>query len=107
MLVDLTPSQVMALGDILLAYTMTPGHIEVFVDVVHQVETRPEDLLRLFVDVGAGLHAVLHTPARLQQTILEMRSAVALSRQFNTPVADAQLVLDWAEQFEFGSKSGS
>jgi hypothetical protein len=36
----------------------------------------------------------------VKQTIAEMRSAVELSRQLGTPVADHQLILDWADQLE-------
>jgi hypothetical protein len=39
-------------------------------------------------------------PPHVQQTINEMRSAVELSKQFGTPVADHQLILDWANQLE-------
>lgn len=35
-------------------------------------------------------------------TIKEMRSAVLLARQFKTPVADEQLIADWANQLELG-----
>ena len=34
----------------------------------------------------------------LRQVILEMRSAVQLSQQFGTPVADQQLIRNWADQ---------
>jgi hypothetical protein len=36
----------------------------------------------------------------VRQVILEMRSAVQLSLRFGTPVADQQLLLDWADQLE-------
>jgi hypothetical protein len=48
--VTLTPSQRMALADILLTTTIqTPGHSEVHVDVARNVETTPEELLNLMI----------------------------------------------------------
>jgi len=38
--------------------------------------------------------------AALQALIGEMRSAVTLAAWFHTPVADAQLLLDWADELE-------
>jgi hypothetical protein len=54
MLVDLTLSQVMALANIVATNIQQPDHIEVHHDVVRGVDTTPEELLRLLVDVGAG-----------------------------------------------------
>lgn len=50
MVYNLTQSQVMALCDILVAYLLQPEHTEVFHDVVHQIDTTPEELLQLFMD---------------------------------------------------------
>lgn len=55
MLVDLSPSQVMALANIVLENMRHPAAAAVHIDIVRQVETTPEDLLRLLVDVGAGI----------------------------------------------------
>lgn len=43
--VVLTHSQLMALRSLVLHYTQLPGHTEVFIDVVRDLETHPEDLL--------------------------------------------------------------
>lgn len=53
MLVDLTASQMRALCSMLLETLTTPGRPWVHVDVVEQVETTPEDLLMLFMNVLA------------------------------------------------------
>lgn len=37
---------------------------------------------------------------RLKTMIGQMRSAVQLSQQFNAPVADRQLISDWANELE-------
>ena len=50
--VALTRSQCMALRSLLLDYILWPRHTEVFVDVVRQVETTPEELLELFAAQG-------------------------------------------------------
>jgi phage terminase large subunit GpA-like protein len=42
----------------------------------------------------------------IQDTIDEMRSAVQLSGQFNTPVADGQLIRDWADQLAEALRAG-
>lgn len=53
MLVDLTAAQLRALCSICLEALTTPGRPWVHIDVVEQVETTPEDLLVLFMDVLA------------------------------------------------------
>lgn len=53
MIVELTRSQVMALANILASTIQQPGHIEVHHDVVRGVDTTPEELLRLFLELGA------------------------------------------------------
>jgi hypothetical protein len=45
----LTPSQLMALRDIVAHYLTIPTHSEVFVDVHRDVETTPEELLALLM----------------------------------------------------------
>jgi hypothetical protein len=47
----LSPSEVMALRDIVLAYLLWPTHTEVFVDVVHDVETTPVQLLERLMEM--------------------------------------------------------
>ena len=54
MLVDLSPSQVLALANIVAHDLLQPDHVEVHVDIVRRVETTPEELLYLLVDLGAG-----------------------------------------------------
>lgn len=56
MLVELTRSQVMALGDILVNELHRPGHTERYLDASTGTETTIEDLLRVFVNMGCGLH---------------------------------------------------
>jgi thiamine biosynthesis protein ThiC len=46
------------------------------------------------------LRELLRTEKAAQQTVAEMLSAVQLSRQFDTPVADHRLILDWAKQLQ-------
>jgi hypothetical protein len=48
--VALTPSQRMALLDCIAAVMVPPLTMDVFIDVVRDVETRPGDLLRLVMD---------------------------------------------------------
>jgi len=56
MLVNLTPSQVMALTAILGAELLDRETApDVHIDVVRQVETTPEELLRLLLDLSVGL----------------------------------------------------
>ncbi len=43
---------------------------------------------------------------RVVQTVAEMRSAVALSKQFGTTVCDHQCLLDWADQLEGRNRQG-
>ena len=49
-LVRLTASQRMALLDVIIHVMTGPMRLEVFVDVVRNVETRPEDLLQLVMN---------------------------------------------------------
>lgn len=44
---ELTSSQLMALKDLILDYIGTPRHLEVFIDVVRDTQTTPEELLAL------------------------------------------------------------
>jgi hypothetical protein len=55
MLIDLTPSELLALRDIVADYLTRPLHGEVFVDVVNQVETTPEQLLQRLLHLSDGL----------------------------------------------------
>ncbi len=47
--VPFSPSQLMALQDLVLDYVMRPGRLEAFIDAARGVETTPEDLLQLLV----------------------------------------------------------
>ena len=42
---------------------------------------------------------------KVRQVILEMRSAIRLSAALGTPIADAQLLRDWANVLEEALKS--
>jgi hypothetical protein len=54
MLINLSHAHALALCDMLAEYIRTPGHTEIFVDVVRDVETRPEVLLGYLLGVCNG-----------------------------------------------------
>lgn len=65
----LTPSQRMALLDIITCVMTPPLQMEVFVDVANDVETRPEDLLQLVMNAQ---------PFRLQRPSMSPEDVPAL-----------------------------
>jgi hypothetical protein len=54
---ELTPSRLMALKDLLLAYVVSHDRTRSFLDVVNQVETTPEELLELVAQLEPTLPA--------------------------------------------------
>lgn len=50
--VVLTPSQRMALLDLILMSITGPARLEVYVDVLRGTETRPDELLELVMNAG-------------------------------------------------------
>jgi hypothetical protein len=68
---ELTNAQRIALCTIISEYLQNPTHVETFVDVIAQVETTPEELLRLLLTATPMLTAA---PA---DVLAEARAAVA------------------------------
>lgn len=68
--------------------------------VARQLLREPK-VLALLADAPLDIADDRSAPlSNVAQTIAEMRSAVQLSAQFSTPVADAQLITDWSNQLE-------
>lgn len=49
MMVDFSPAQIRALRDLLAEHCARPGHTDLYVDPVTDVETTPEELLVIVV----------------------------------------------------------
>jgi hypothetical protein len=107
MLIDFSPSQIMALRDLLVEHLLCPGHTTIYVDAARQIETTPEELLVTVTlaevqtragEIAAGVRQRLQMPSLCVGDLVRVGKASGVN-----PVGARAVVV---EAYTIGDRSG-